>query len=120
MKEDFLDIRKAEGMPNLIDNTIALEFLIMAKSAVNNIANALTESSSIKVREAMNQELQYSLDLHEKIYQLMMKKGWFYPEDIVKQIDLDIKAAQTALEIAELNLFPGDTDRLGMFATPSK
>lgn len=120
MKEDFLDIRMAEGMPNLVDNTIALELLITAKAAVRNNAIALTEAATDEVRNAIIQELQYSLNLHEDIYQLMIKKEWFFPEDINRQIDLDKRAAQVALEIAGLELFPGDTDRLGLFATPNK
>lgn len=118
MKEDFLDIKTAEGMPNLVDKTIALEFLITAKGAVRNNAIALTEATSVEIRNSIKRELEYSLNMHEEIYLLMIKKGWFFPYDLAKQINLDIKSAQTALEIAELNLFPGDTDRLGMFATP--
>ena len=118
MKENFLDIRTAEDMPNLVDNTIALEFLISAKGAVRNNAIALTECTSVDIRNSIKRELEYSLNLHEEIYLLMIKKGWFFPYDLTKQINLDIKSAQIALEIAELDLFPEGTDKLGMFTTP--
>ena len=120
MKEDFMDIKNAEGMPNLVDNIIALEFLLTAKATVKDNAMALTESTSDEVRNAIIQELQYSLNIHEEIYQLMIKKEWLFPKDITKQIELDIKAAQTALNIADLKLFPNNTDRRGLFATPDK
>jgi spore coat protein CotF len=114
MKEDFLDIRDAEGMPNLVDSTIALEFLLTAKTAVRNNAIALTKSTSDEVRSTIIQELQYSLNLHEEIYQLMIKKEWIFPKDISKQIELDINSAQRALNIADLKLFSNDTETLSL------
>lgn len=117
MKEDFFDIKSTEGMSNLLDNTIALEFLIAAKGAVQNNAIALTEATSMEIRNLIRRELDYALNMHEETFQLMIKKGWFFPYDIAKQIELDIKSAQTALEIAELNLYPRDINRID---TPSK
>lgn len=39
----------------------------------------------------------------------MINKGWFHPLHINKQFQLDIESSQTAVEIAKLDLFPGDT-----------
>lgn len=111
MKKDFLDIKTAEEMPDLVDKTIALEFLITAKGDVRNNAIALTEATSVEIRNSIKRELEYSLNIHEEIFLLMIKKGWFFPYDLTQQINLDIKTAQTALEIAELNLFPRDGGR---------
>ncbi|NRT75159.1 hypothetical protein BJV40_005175 [Clostridium beijerinckii] len=33
---------------------------------------------------------------------------------------MDLESSQTTSQIAGLNLFPGDTSRLGSFATPEK
>jgi similar to spore coat protein len=33
---------------------------------------------------------------------------------------MDLKSADTTVKIANLNLFPKDTARLGLFATPDK
>jgi len=48
----------------------------------------------------------------------MMEKEWFYPYDLSKQFEIDLRASELAVKIAELDLFPKDTDRLGNFATP--
>lgn len=48
----------------------------------------------------------------------MIEKGWLHPADTDKQFQLDMKSAQTAIDIAGLNLFPDNTNRLGTFATP--
>jgi similar to spore coat protein len=117
---DYLEIRNAEGMPNLLDNTIALQFLLLAKSGVRNCAIALTEAASPEVREVFIAQLETALNLHEEITKLMIRKGWFHPYDLNEQFRLDLKSSQTAVEIAKLELFPGDTSRLGMFATPYK
>lgn len=120
MNEDYLEVRNAEGMPNLTDATIALDFLIAAKNGVRNCAIAITEAANSEVRAALRSQLEDALNLHEEISDLMIKKGWFYPYDINEQFKLDTKSAQTALQIASLDLFPGNTNRLGTFATPYK
>ncbi|EWG11081.1 spore coat protein F [Cytobacillus firmus DS1] len=55
-----------------------------------------------------------------EVTELMLKKGWIYPRDIGKQIELDIKSADMAITIGNMELFPANTDRLGTFATPEK
>jgi similar to spore coat protein len=120
MINDYLEVRNAEGMPKLVDNTIALQFLLLAKSGVRNCAIALTESATPEVRDVLIDQLETALNLHEEISNLMISKGWFHPYNLNEQFALDIKSSQTAVEIAKLDLFPGDTSRLGMFATPEK
>jgi similar to spore coat protein len=117
---DYLEVRNAEGMPKLVDNTLALQFLLLAKSGVRNCAIALTEAATPAVREVLINQLETALNLHEEISNLMISKGWFHPYNLNEQFSLDIKSSQTAVEIAKLELFPGDTSRLGMFATPEK
>jgi len=75
---------------------------------------ALIESTSDEIRNAIIQELQYLLNLHEEIYQLMIKKEWLFPEDIAKQIEQDTKIAQMTLNIADLKLFSNDIDKLSL------
>lgn len=36
MINDYLEVRSAEGMPDLADSTIALDFLLAAKTGVRN------------------------------------------------------------------------------------
>jgi len=50
----------------------------------------------------------------------MIKKGWFHPVDLEKQFQMDLETSQAVAQIAGLDLFPGDTSRIGTFATPEK
>jgi similar to spore coat protein len=120
MINDYLEIRIAEGMPKLVDGNMPLAFLLNAKSGVRNCAIALTEASTPEVRSILRTELNNAINIHEEISTLMINKGWLYPLNLEKQFQMDIESSQTAVQIASLDLFPGDTSRLGMFATPEK
>lgn len=109
MINDYLEVRSAEGMPDLADSTIALDFLLAAKTGVRNCAFALSETASPEVRNVLRNQLESELNLHEEISNFMINKGWFHPLHINKQFQLDIESSQTAVEIAKLDLFPGDT-----------
>jgi similar to spore coat protein len=53
MINDYLDVENAEGMPNLADSTVALDFLLTTKIGVQNLAMALTEVTSPEVRTVL-------------------------------------------------------------------
>lgn len=118
--KDYLDPENAKGMPDLSDSAIAMEFLITAKSGVHNLAIALTETVNPKLRAALRSQLEKAIDLHTEISELMIKNKWLHPHNVSEQYQVDMKSAKTAVDIAKLQLFPGDTDRLGMFATPKQ
>jgi similar to spore coat protein len=118
--EDYLDPRNAEGMPNLADSAIALDFLLSIKNGIRNYGFAITETANPELRNAMKRQLDAAIELHTEVSNLMIKKGWLHPYDVNEQFPIDIKAAETAVQIAGLNLYPNDTDRRGMFATPNK
>lgn len=120
MLKDFLDPRNAEGMPKLIDATIATDFLLAAKTAVRNCGIALSEATSPEVRTVLHNQLNEAINLHEDISNLMLRKGWLHPFDLNEQFKMDIESSNTAAQIASLELFPGNTSRLGTFATPEK
>lgn len=120
MINDYLEIRNAEGMPKLIDSSIALNLLLSAKNGIVNYANAFTETATPEVKTVIKKQLNDAIDLHEKIYTLMLKKNWFSPYDLQKQFSMDTETSNAALQIAGLNLFPNDSNRLGNFATPFK
>lgn len=119
MNNDFLEIENADGMPGLVDSTIALEFLLSIKTGIRNAAIALTEIESIEARTAVRNLLNNSMNLHAEVSDLMMVKGWLHPYDVNEQFKLDKISAKTALQIANLELFPEGTSRLGTFATPN-
>jgi similar to spore coat protein len=118
--QDYLDPRNAEGMPNLADSTFAMDFLLAVKNGIRNYSFAITETANPELRNVLIKQMEVSMDLHSEISELMIKKGWLHPYDFKEQFPIDLKAAETAVQIARLNLFPIDTDRRGMFATPNQ
>lgn len=120
MNQDYLDPKYAEGMPKMADASFALDFLLSVKTGIRYYAIALTETASPNLRAVLFKQMDEAIDLYEELTQLCLDKGWLYPHDLGKQIELDIKSADMALSMAEMELFPKDTDRLGTFATPYK
>jgi similar to spore coat protein len=120
MNEDYLDPINAVGMPDKADSLFALDFLLAAKNGVRNCAFALTETATPEARAILRNQLSEGLALHEEISQLMMNKGWLHPYNVNEQFPLDLIAAQNTVKIAEMELFPDNTSRLGTFATPDK
>jgi similar to spore coat protein len=120
MINDYLEVRNAEGMPKLLDSTVALDFLLAAKTGVRNYAFALSESATPEVRSVLRKQLDDAINLHDDISNFMITKGWFLPHDPNEQICIDLETSTTVSQIASLDLFPGDTSRLGTFATPEK
>lgn len=112
---DYLDPINSVGMPEIIDSGIAMEFLITTKMGVRNLSIALTETATPALRKVIQAQLEVTLDLYYEISDLMMKKEWLNPYDLDKQKLLDIKSAQNAVDIANLELFPGVTNRKGLF-----
>jgi similar to spore coat protein len=120
VNNDFLDPINSEGMPNLADSAFALDFLIRAKDGVRNCAFAIAETASPSARTLLVRQLTEALALHEQIAQLMTEKGWLHAYHLKEQFQLDMTSADTTVKIANLELFPDDTSRLGLFATPNK
>ncbi|MEN2767441.1 spore coat protein [Ornithinibacillus xuwenensis] len=117
---DYLDPINAVGMPEKIDSAIAMDFLITVKESVRNYGIALTEAASPEVRVTIHNQLEAAIDFHGELTDLMMKKHWFYPYDLSKQQEIDLVAAQNAIDIAGLDLFPENNNRKGLFPTPPK
>lgn len=120
MNQDYLDPKYAEGMPKMADSAIAMDFLTSIKTGIRYYSVALTETASPELRNALYKQMEDAIDLHGEVTELMISKGWLYPNDVEKQIELDLKSADMAIAIGNMELFPNDTDRLGTFATPYK
>lgn len=118
MNNDYLEIENADGMPGLVDSTIAMEFLMAVKTGLRNSAFALTEIEDKQARTAIKNILNDSINLHGELTELLITKGWLHPYRVNDQFKIDNISAKTAVRIAELDLFPGNTSRLGTFATP--
>lgn len=120
MNNDYLDPINSKGMPELADSSIALDFLMAAKNGVRNYAIALTEIATPEVRMTVRNQMEEAIQMHEKISNLMISKGWLHPYNLSEQFRLDIKSADTTVQIAQMQLFPDHTSRLGMFDTMEK
>ncbi|BDH61804.1 spore coat protein F-like protein YraF [Lysinibacillus sp. PLM2] len=118
--KDYLDPINSINMPELTDSGVALEFLLTTKTGIRNLAIAITETASPSLRKLMKTQLNVMLDLYAEITELMIKKEWLKPFDLDSQKELDIKAAENAISIAKLELFPKNSNRKGMFPTPPK
>ncbi|MDM8102238.1 MULTISPECIES: spore coat protein [Oceanobacillus] len=115
MNQDYLDPINALNMPELADMTFALDFLVRAKEGVRNTAVALTETTTPELREALRKQLLQGIAMHQEITELMVQKKWFHPHDLSEQYQLDQLSAKNTNMIANMNLFPVDSNRKGMF-----
>lgn len=120
MNNDYLDPVNSEGMPKLADASFALEFLLRCKNGVRNCAYAIAETATPEARAVLRRQLSEGLAMHQEISELMLKKGWLHAYQPHEQFKLDMKSADTVVKIANMELFPDNTSRLGTFATPNK
>ncbi|GGA29007.1 spore coat protein [Paenibacillus physcomitrellae] len=115
MNQDYLDPINAQHMPEMADMTFAMDFLLRAKEGVRNTATALTEAISPDVRALLKTQLREAIALHQEISELMIRKKWFHPYELTEQYQLDQLSANNTVMISQMDLFPEDTNRKGMF-----
>ncbi|MCY7781586.1 MULTISPECIES: spore coat protein [unclassified Bacillus (in: firmicutes)] len=115
MNNDHLDPINSLNVPELADTTFAMDFLIRAKEGVRNTAVALTETASPDVRALLRKQLMQGIALHQEITELMISKKWFHPYELSEQYKLDQLSAKNTVMVGNMNLFPDETNRKGMF-----
>ncbi|MCY8030629.1 spore coat protein [Bacillus inaquosorum] len=115
MNHDHLDPINSLNMPELADTTFAMDFLIRAKEGVRNTAVALTETASPDVRALLRKQLMQGIAMQQEITELMISKKWFHPYELSEQYKLDQLSAKNTIMVGNMNLFPEDTNRKGMF-----
>lgn len=115
MNNDHLDPRNSLNVPELADTTFAMDFLIRAKEGVRNTAIALTETASPNLRAVLRRQLSQGIAMHQEITELMINKKWFHPYELKEQYQLDQLSAKNTIMIGNMKLFPGETNRKGMF-----
>ncbi|WP_416655912.1 spore coat protein [Bacillus amyloliquefaciens] len=115
MNHDHLDPINSLHVPELADMTFAMDFLIRAKEGVRNTAVALTETASPDVRALLRKQLMQGIAMHQDITDLMVSNKWFHPHDLSEQYKLDQLSAKNTLMVGNMNLFPVETNRKGMF-----
>lgn len=87
------------GLSGMTDQVVAMDFLLAAKSGVRNYAMALTEAGSPEIKAILTKHLDEAIDMHEKISQYMIERGWYDPWDVEEQRKLDQQNIQTALNL---------------------
>lgn len=115
MNTDYLDPINSLNMPEMADMTFAMDFLLRAKEGVRNLSIALTETASPDVRALLRNHLKQGISMHQEITELMIRKKWFHPYELNEQYQLDQLSAKNMMMIGQMNLFPEDTSRKGMF-----
>ncbi|MDQ0229284.1 spore coat protein [Metabacillus malikii] len=94
-------IKKIVGMGGMTDQVIATDFLISTKAEIRNIAFALTEASSPKIKDTLREQLKNAVDTHEKLTSYMINKGIYHPSDIKEQLKTDLTITRTALTLTD-------------------
>jgi spore coat protein CotF len=115
LNKDYLDPINSLNIPELADTTFATDFLIRIKEGVRNTAIALTETATPDLRVILRKQLTQGIALHQEIYELMVDKKWFHPHELSEQYQIDQLSAKNTIMIGKMNLFPGETNRKGMF-----
>ncbi|AUS10777.1 spore coat protein [Bacillus subtilis] len=115
MNNDHLDPINSLNVPELADTTFAMDFLIRVKEGVRNTAVALTETASPDVRALLRKQLMQGIAMHQEITELMISKKWFHPYELSEQYKLDQLSAKNTIMVGNMNLFPDETNRKGMF-----
>lgn len=95
-------IERLTGLNVLTDQVVAMDLLIAAKSGVRNYAMAVTEAGDPDIKGTLTRHLEESINLHERLTEFMMEKGWYHPWDPNEQMDFDLKNIQTALNLPTL------------------
>ncbi|MCX7747719.1 MAG: spore coat protein [Clostridia bacterium] len=87
------------GMDKLSDQLIAADFLNAAKAGIKNYSWALSETATPEVRDTLRRQLDTAISTHERITNYMLDKGYYHAYDPSEQIKLDMKAAETAMNL---------------------
>lgn len=94
-------IQNMTGMGDMTDQVIATDLLIAAKSAVKMYSFAVTETATPEVRTALHTQLNNAINMHEQVTDFMVSKGYYHPYNMNDQLNVDITAAQTALNMPQ-------------------
>lgn len=101
MNQQINQIGNGGQMAQITDQVIATDLLMSAKAGVKNCAFAITESATPTVRNALKQQLNQAIDFHTQISSYMVAKGYYHPENIQQQINVDVQGAEKALNLGQ-------------------
>ncbi|QAA32954.1 MULTISPECIES: spore coat protein [Clostridium] len=94
-------IESLTGMNKMSDQVIATDLLVSAKSAVRSYSIALTEATTPELRLTLRNHLNAAIATHEKIFNYMLKKGYYDAYNMSNQYAVDMKVTDTALKLKD-------------------
>jgi len=94
-------IQNLMGMGGMTDQVIATDFLISVKASIKDYTAAITETATPELRAALREQLRNAIDTHEKMTNYMIEKGYYHPHLLGDQLNVDLTASDTALNLAE-------------------
>ena len=94
-------LQSLAGMGDMTEQVIATDFLIASKSCVRNYAIALSETTTPYTRDVLRRHLEASINTHETILRYMMRRGYYHVNNPREQIKIDMRIADTALNLPE-------------------
>jgi similar to spore coat protein len=92
-------LQNMAGMGGLTERAIASDFLISSKSAVRNLAFAITETATPELKSALREQLRNAVDTHAKISDFMTANGYYHPNHLGDQINVRLQDAHIALDL---------------------
>lgn len=94
-------IQKLTGMAPMTEQVIATDLLMASKTAIKNYSLAITETATSEVRMTLVQHLDDVIELHRRVSMFMIDKGYYFPYDTEKQLQVDLSIADKALSLAK-------------------
>lgn len=91
--------QNASSVINMTEQVIATDFLLSTKTAIKNYAAALAETATPEVRNTLHRQFDAAIATHDKIFNYMMKKGYYHAYNPQEQIKVDMQAADTAVQL---------------------
>jgi similar to spore coat protein len=92
-------VKYITGTDAMTDQVIATDLLLSAKTGIQNYAVALTETASPEIKAVLRKHLDEAVAAHEQITAYMVQNGFYHPYDIREQARIDIKNAETSINI---------------------
>lgn len=92
-------IKKLAGMENMSNQVLATDLLISTKSCVKNYAIALTETTLPEIRSVLRRHLNDAIAQQDSLIDYMVKNEYYFPYDIDEQINADLNAIDTSLNL---------------------
>ncbi|CAG9620902.1 spore coat protein [Sutcliffiella rhizosphaerae] len=94
-------LQNMAGMGGLTERAIASDFMISSKSAVRNLAFAITETATPELKSVLREQLRNAVETHARITDFMVTNGYYHPNHLGDQLNVRLQDAHTALSLRD-------------------